>query len=222
MPNERSASYQQQAAIEDCETPAKPEPSQKACPNICHRSPPPRHRLQEWEVPPSIATCRKGLSPRPVARPPAMQGPRNHTIAPSSLPTAVQSSICQVASPADSPCCRPNSARPNTTRNAILMLSGELHNRLLTSRDGAARERLTGKILASDFVCFLGIAEMRDNRSAYHVCMTLTRGQCRAEYTSSLSAPGTQIVFFPVSQSRSLRPHGSLQPSPSRRFRFFG
>ena len=145
-----------------------------------------------------------------------------HTITRSSLTTTVQSSVCRVASPPCSACSLPNSARPNTTRNAILMLSGELHNRLLTSRDGAARERLTGKILASDLVCFLGIAEMRDNRSVYHVCMTLTRGQCRAEYTSSLSAPGTQIVFFPVSLYRFLRPHCSLQPSASRGFRFFG
>ena len=76
--------------------------------------------------------------------------------------------------------------------------------------------------LASDLVCFPGIAEMRDNRIAYHVCMTITRGQCRAEYTSSLSAPGTQIVFFSVSLYRFLRPHCSLQPSPSRGFRFFG
>ena len=188
----------------------------------------PRHHRpcadREYRIdrPPRLTNPRpQGFSLPTVFQPHIHAEPR-HTITPSSLPTAVQSFICQVASPADSPCCRPNSARPNTTRNAILMLSGELHNRLLTSRDGAARERLTGKILASDFVCFLGIAEMRDNRSAYHVCMTLTRGQCRAEYTSSLSAPGTQIVFFPVSQSRSLRPHGSLQPSPSRRFRFFG
>ena len=99
------------------ETPAKPEPSPKiGSEHPQPFSPPPRHRLQEWEVPPSIATCRKGLSPRPVARPPAMQGPRNHTIAPSSLPTAVQSSLCRVASPADSPCSQTNFAPPTTTR----------------------------------------------------------------------------------------------------------
>ena len=103
-----------------------------------------------------------------------------------------------------------HSSRPE---NAILMQSGEPHNRRPTSRDGAARERLTGKILASDLVCFLGIAEMRDNRSAYHVCMTITRAavSCRVHlipvcprnsnclffrFAVSLSSPSLQLAAF--------------------------
>lgn len=39
---------------------------------------------------------------------------------------------------------------------------------------------------------------------------------------SSLSAPGVQIVFFPVSLDRFLRPHGSLHSSASRGFQLFG
>jgi hypothetical protein len=42
---------------------------------------------------------------------------------------------------------------------------------------------------------------MREDRIVYQVCLTITRGQCRAEYTS-LSAPGAQIVFFSVSLYR--------------------
>jgi len=38
------------------------------------------------------------------------------------------------------------------------------HNRLRTSRDGAARERVTGKKLASDLVGFLGTEDMRYHR----------------------------------------------------------
>jgi hypothetical protein len=86
----------------------------------------------------------------------------------------------------------PYQTRPE---NVILIQSGEPHNRRLTSRAGAGKKQLTGKILASDFVCFLGIVEMREDRFVYQVCLTITRGQCRAEYTS-LSAPGAQIVFF--------------------------
>ena len=38
---------------------------------------------------------------------------------------------------------------------ASLMQSSAPRNRRLTSRDGVARERLTGKILASDFISVL-------------------------------------------------------------------
>ena len=113
----------------------------------------------------------------------------------------------------------PDQTRPG---NAPLMPSGEPHNRLLTSRDGAARKRLTEIALASDLVCFPGMAKLRYHNCLYRFCMTITHGQCRAEYTSSLSAPGAQIVFFPVSLYRFLRPHCSLHPFASRRFRIFG
>ena len=67
--------------------------------------------------PPCLTNPRpQGFSLPTVFQPHIHAEPR-HTITPSSLPTAVQSFICQVASPADSPCCRPNCAdqtRPET------------------------------------------------------------------------------------------------------------
>ena len=111
--------------------------------------------------PPCLTNPRPQGFSLPLVFQPHIPAEPRHSITRSSLTTAVQSSACRVASPPCSACSQTNSAPPNTTRNVPLIQSGEPHNRLLTSRDGAARERLTEIALASYLVYFPGM-ETRD------------------------------------------------------------
>ena len=111
--------------------------------------------------PPCLTNPRPQGFSLPLVFQPHIPAEPRRSITRSSLTTAVQSSACRVASPPCSACSQTNSAPPNTTRNVPLIQSGEPHNRLLTSRDGAARERLTEIALASYLVYFPGM-ETRD------------------------------------------------------------